>query len=318
VHTNARIMRAVHTLALVVFVGCLTPQPPALRLRLPNAVEVDRTADTKSQPTALRLLTLNLAHGRGTTWHQWLLDESAFDANLDRVAAMLQQLQPDVVALQEADTAADWSGGFDHVMKLAQTGNLRGAYAGVHSDREFLGYRLQYGTALLSKYLLFDTSSHAFGTSWRDTKGFVIATLQPDGWPDPVDVISVHLDFLDDETRRGQIEQMATAVAERPREHPLVVMGDLNCTWHGSESCVGYLAKRFGLRPYQPELTQPSFPSENPVDRIDWILISEQLDFLDHQVVGEALSDHLPVFALIAPRSTRTDGAEQGASLTLR
>ena len=74
--------------------------------------------------TTLKVVTLNLAHGRKDAWHQALLRRAAIQANLDEVVRILRQEQPDVVALQEADGPSLWSGRFDHVAYLSEKAGI--------------------------------------------------------------------------------------------------------------------------------------------------------------------------------------------------
>ena len=63
----------------------------------------------------LRVMTLNLAHGRGEAFHQLFQKSTTIIQNLDEISAMLKREQADVVALQEADAPSFWSGNFHHV-----------------------------------------------------------------------------------------------------------------------------------------------------------------------------------------------------------
>ena len=70
-------------------------------------------------------MTLNVAHGRNKSLNQVFLKRAAIRANLDRITEVLRREQPDIVALQEVDGVALWSGNFNHVSHLASGGNLK-------------------------------------------------------------------------------------------------------------------------------------------------------------------------------------------------
>ena len=53
----------------------------------------------------LTVMTVNVAHGRGTSLHQALQDADAIRINLNKVADVFVHHDPDVIALQEADGA---------------------------------------------------------------------------------------------------------------------------------------------------------------------------------------------------------------------
>lgn len=253
---------------------------------------------------ALRLLTLNLAHGRSRSAHQALLKRATVEANLARVAEVLATTAPDVVALQEADGPSVWSGNFDHIETLIESTDLAEGFRGEHNEFRLGPYELRSGTALLAREPFAGTHSQRFGLNWRDTKGFVAATVIVPAWNGmEVDAASVHLDFLRPKIRTRQVEHLADTLADRPTTRPLVVSGDMNCCWELERGPLEYLAERLDLELYRPEDADcPTFPSSNPMRRLDWILISKHLEFVHHETLAVPLSDHLGVLADVRPR----------------
>jgi endonuclease/exonuclease/phosphatase family metal-dependent hydrolase len=201
-----------------------------------------------------------------------------------------------VVALQEADGPSTWSGDFDHVATLARLIGLRHHFRGDHHRMSVGRFCVEYGTALLSRHPMYAQASHRFAENWRDTKGFVVATVQVPEWGErEVDFVSVHLDFLAPSVRRRQIRQL-TRVLER-RRHPLVLLGDFNCNWEVEPRTMALLTGALGLRAHQTSHF-PTYPAIRPVRRLDWILISEELDFGGaHFALPHHVSDHLGVVA---------------------
>ena len=221
--------------------------------------------------------------------------------HLEAVASTLSGAHADVVALQEADGPSSWSGQIDHVAHLAELAELPYHYRGDHNQVGVGPLHFKWGTALLSDHPFLQTDSRRFGQNWRDTKGYVVATIQVPGWPHPVTVASVHLDFLKPSVRRRQIRKMADALS--PQEGPLILLGDLNCNWFQEPRSLALLMDRLGLRAYQPTAHRPTYPSSRPWMRLDWILISEQLEFGSlHGSLADRVSDHLPVVADISFR----------------
>lgn len=227
----------------------------------------------------LRVMTLNLAHGRADGAHQLLLDRDAVEANLAAVEAVLDRERPHVVALQEADGPSFWSGGFDHVALLA--GDR--AYARAENVR---GLGLAYGAALLSAPPLVDAAAVTFEPTWPTmSKGFVVGSIR---WgTSSVDVVSVHLDFASAAAREEQLAHLARALAGRGR--PIVVMGDFNEGWNGLRD----FAAALNLQAWQPDEPLPTFDDK----RIDWILVSEELAIRSCRVLEDAVSDHRAVVA---------------------
>lgn len=242
----------------------------------------------------LRVATLNLAHGRGAAFSQVGLPASTFRSNVDAVAAVLRRERPDVLSVQEADAASFWSGNFDHVQRLAAAAELPYRHHGLHVNRQTLGRPLRYGTALLSRLELSETVSHAFQIDALDTKGYVAAEIERGGRS--ICVVSVHLDFRFRHTRRKQADALIAALRDRAR--PLIVMGDFNCDWSAADDGLRRTAAGLDLRVFRPEdQTLRTFPAHAPARRLDWILVSPELEFRDYRCWPDALSDHLGVAA---------------------
>ena len=52
-----------------------------------------------------------------------------------------------------------------------------------------------------------------------------------------------------------------------------------------------------GLKAFQPEAHSPTYPAFRPLRRLDWILISDELDFGGYGTLPVSVSDHLVVTA---------------------
>lgn len=264
----------------------------------------------------LRMMSLNIAHARRKARHQSLLKDSTIRRNLELIAGVLERERPQVVALQEADGPSFWSGGFDHVAALAGLAGFPHAFRGEHNREVHSRLDLSYGTALLSQLPLAATHSQAFLQNWRDTKGFVAATVAPDGFAGmPIDVVSIHLDFLAERVRRRQVEQLI----ERFRGHDghLVVMGDFNCAWSERRRSLDLLLHELKLRPCR-ESAAATYPAWRPLVRLDWILVSEGLEFSAYQTLDDRVSDHLGVLAEVRGRQSALHPRERMAAQTKR
>jgi endonuclease/exonuclease/phosphatase family metal-dependent hydrolase len=262
----------------------------------------------------LRVLSLNVAHGRKDALNQTLLDKGQIERNLGDVAALLREVDAHVVALQEADGPSRWSGGFDHVARLAEQARYPWHARGSHAKT----WAFDYGTALLSRVPLTEEASHAFPPSPPSmTKGMMVGQVewQPAGIAHPirVDVVSVHLDFSRDSVRKQQVDEMAKFLSGRT--HPVIVLGDFNSDWFdtGDRSVVTALARRCDMQAYEPHATDlGTFPSSGK--RLDWVLISGELEFLRYQVLPQLVSDHKAVVAEIGYRGGANAQVAAGAS----
>ncbi len=122
----------------------------------------------------LKILTLNVAHGRKDGANQIFQSSEKIKSNLDDIVSLIRRESPALVGLQEADGSSVWSGDFSHVAYLAKKSGYGYSTRGANVD----GMRLSYGTALLSKYPLLKPISVTFKPSPPTlSKGFVAANL---------------------------------------------------------------------------------------------------------------------------------------------
>jgi len=246
----------------------------------------------------LRLVTLNVAHGRKDGRNQMMLKGETIRQNLVDVAHALKEAGAHAIALQEADAESAWSGKFNHVDLLAEESEYSCSFHGVHAS----GQMYDFGTALLSRYPFKGTFSHSFKPSKpTTTKGFVAAALDwnPAGalqQPLRVILISVHLDFSRRSVRREQIDEMVGVLAKI--DGPMVLMGDFNTDWQTEDSSLKYLADQLDLTVFEPHADGLSTYGDKGA-RLDWILISPGLRFTKYAVVPDVISDHYAVAAEI-------------------
>lgn len=248
--------------------------------------------------STLRLITLNLAHGRKDGWNQLLQSRKKIRNNLDDIIALLNRIKPDIVALQEADAISWWSGSFDHVELLAEQCHFPALAHGRHANSGLFSY----GTALLSRKPFAETLVHHFAPSPPTlNKGFTLGQIvwQPNlniDKPMRVDIISVHLDFSRDSVRKTQTAELLAVLGKR--SNPAIILGDLNSDWFSDDQLVRSLIEKSAFRAYRPAAKNlASYPSSNR--RLDWILVSSEFEFIDYKVLPDVVSDHLAISAVI-------------------
>jgi endonuclease/exonuclease/phosphatase family metal-dependent hydrolase len=243
----------------------------------------------------LRVMTLNVAHGRSDGPNQLFLDRTDFEGNLDAVSDLLRASSADIVALQEVDGPSRWSGRFDHASVLARDASYPWHYRADHA-RSWL-YR--YGTAVLSRLPVGASHSHRFEpTLPTPRKGLVVSEIRlphAAGEDMPVDVVSVHFDYFSERAKRRQLAELVDLLDGRG--NPTILLGDFNSTWDETDSLIRELVDRTGLRAYEPESKELATHGDA---RIDWILISDEFRFEDYRVLPAVVSDHQPVVADIA------------------
>jgi len=255
-----------------------------------------------SRKATLRVMTLNMAHGRGRSFHQLFQAIDTTRANLDTIAVLLKREAPDVVSLQEADSRSFWNGNFDHVAFLAEQAYFDQSVRGTHVN----GLGLAYGTALVANLKLDNPKSVTFEPGLSPVpKGFVVSTAT---WPGnecvEVDIVSVHLDFASESIRRKQALELIANLHARNR--PVIIMGDFNTDWQRPGSAVRLIARELGMHTYQPNSrTLTTFPTFG--ERFDWILVSPGIGFHSYQIVPDIVSDHLGILAELVIDQTCPD-----------
>lgn len=240
----------------------------------------------------LRVMTLNVAHARAEGHSQILQGVDQARLNLWRIANVVKREQPHVVAFQEIDRKSVWNGGFDHTQFVAERASYPHFYSGNHIEGDFL----QYGTALVARLGLTDSASITFDRPFgRPGKGFVLSSAT---WPGTdgveVDVVSVHFDFLTDARRREEAGRLIEIL--RQRDNPCIIMGDLNTDYADDGQVIQMLEEQLQLTTWQPGAdTLVTFPRFNK--RLDWVLVSGEIEIVSHQVLPDLLSDHRAVLA---------------------
>lgn len=271
-----------------------------------NAVSQDYEV---SNDGTLRLLTLNIAHGRNQAANQLLLEKEDIEQNIRSIARLLKKTSADIVALQEADGPSGWSGNFDHIELLAREAGYPWYYRANHAE----SWLFSYGTAILSRLPVRETLQHTFSPSPPTlNKGFLLGQVNwmnqnAAGSTLAVDVVSVHLDFSRQRVRDEQIAEMAEVFANR--KNPMIILGDFNSEWLAETSVVKKLAEKAGMSVYDPGATD--LHTYNSSRRYDWILISDELAFVRYEVLPDVLSDHLAVLAEIKLKNTNEKSAEK-------
>lgn len=246
----------------------------------------------------LSVLTLNLAHGRKDAFNQMLQRAGTTRNNLLEIADFIYNSGADLIALQEADAPSRWSGNFDHVRFLSENSQYPCEIHASHAKK----YMYEFGTALLSRVPYTNSLHHTFEPSPPTTnKGFVMGEVlwNPGGTlPEPitVSVISVHLDFSRKKVRDAQIEEMRIKLQDIAR--PAIILGDFNTDWSKDESVLRTIAASGNLKVFEPHSTELG-TYKNGKHRLDWILISKELEFVSYEVPDIVLSDHQPVLATL-------------------
>jgi endonuclease/exonuclease/phosphatase family metal-dependent hydrolase len=199
-----------------------------------------------------------------------------------RVAAVLAELEPDVIALQEV-----LAGFGDHVGgQVAELAQLLGMEAVFGTTLRRRGGR--YGNAILSRQGIVDWACDDISIDGCEPRCILRARLGSG-----ITVLNTHLGLRVRERHR-QVAWVEDYLDGRPGS-PIVLMGDFNA-WMPRGDVLGRLRARFGAPP-----APRSFPVRRPLLALDriWTLPAGLLrEVRAHASLRARLaSDHLPVWA---------------------
>lgn len=207
--------------------------------------------------------------------------------NPGRTIDVLNELDADIIALQEADRRfGSRAAAIPHLL-LEQYSDYQAARLDVQTDS--MGW---HGNAILvrkSSTLLMQDIVHI---PCLEPRGAVIARVEIRDMK--LSVLGMHLD-LSGLWRRRQ----AAAIVKLAKDHgeylPSVLMGDLN-EWRSSGGCLADFGRHF-----QFAQCGRSFHARSPVAELDRIMHCDRLQLRDCGVLDSATSrkasDHLPVWA---------------------
>ena len=218
------------------------------------------------------------------------------DLNVERVAAVIADARPDIVALQELDVGRMRTRGVDQAHALAELLGMRSRFhPAMHVEEE------QYGDAILTALpeRLVRAGSLPGYPRMRglEPRGAIWVAVDVGGGVE-LQVINTHLGLVPRE-QRLQARALAGADWLGACSGPTLLAGDFNVTslTQPYRTLCGRLAdaqRKAGQRP-----TIKTFPSGFPAIRIDHCFVSEAIIPTRVQTtfspLARAASDHLPL-----------------------
>ncbi|MFK8163338.1 MAG: endonuclease/exonuclease/phosphatase family protein, partial [Lewinella sp.] len=180
-----------------------------LFLLLPGTVCSQTEADSTK---IVRVLTLNILHGATTKG----------DFDLDAIAKVIIEAQPDFVALQEVDFKTRRAKGYDLATELGWRAKLQPLFG-----RAMKYDGGEYGEGVLSGFTLLSSKNHALPHSPENEPRAALEVTTKIASGDTVVFIGTHLDHVKDDTDRVA---QAKAINEifAGGKHPMILAGDLN------------------------------------------------------------------------------------------
>lgn len=207
--------------------------------------------------------------------------------DVDRVAAVLRELDADIVGLQEVDSDP---AGFRDSRQMDYLASMTG-YEAVP------GFTLQgpdryYGNALLSRFPIEHAAQLDLSVAGWEPRGAIDAELKVLGRQ--VRVVVTHFGLRLRE-RRQQVRRLLQALREG--DSPLVLLGDLN-EWLPVLGTRAEFKRFFG-----PSPAPASFPVRRPLLALDRILCRPGTllgcTWAHRSRLARQASDHLPVLAAL-------------------
>lgn len=277
-------MRRLPKSLLIAVAGLLMLTPVAAATA--SAASADRRPDRE-----LKVLTYNIHHGQGI---DGVLD-------LERIAAVIEDSDADLVGLQEVDkhygVRSNWE---DQPAWLASRLGMHVAYAAnLDLPPATPGEpNRQYGTAILSRYPIREFHNTLLPVyPGQEQRGLLESVVKVRGRS--LRFATTHLTHNNNAERLEQAQRVVELLGAS--RQPVILVGDLNA------------------RPEAPEITTltarwrdtwaevgvgPGYTIEadNPTARIDYVLHSRQVRARSAEVLSTLASDHLPVLAKLSLR----------------
>lgn len=222
--------------------------------------------------------------------HKCVGADGVFDPG--RILRVLEEIDADIVALQEADMRFGARGGLLDLGALAERVGLHPVDIPVKRHQASHGW---HGNLVLVRDGV-SAVGHGVDLPGLEPRGALVVDIQSPEI-DKLRVVATHLGLLR-RSRRLQIHWLKI-LADGQDRRPTLIMGDLNEWRRGKGSSLRLLEPNFG--PFHDYAA--SFPSVRPAWQLDRILarpiqIVRSIDVHDSPL-ARAASDHLPLTAKI-------------------
>lgn len=242
----------------------------------------------RAEDGVLRILCYNIHYGQG--------NDGVYD--LERLAAVIKAVDPDLVALQEVDVVVRRSGKVHQAQKLGELTGLKVHYGPTQHYEGGL-----YGNAVLTKLPVTDVLIHPLpyteATPQLTTypRAFIAVTFEGPGGK-PMRFVSTHFQHNVEEDRVAEAQAVNELLAAKGDTLPTILAGDINAV-PDSEPMKVLLSKWTNAIDAE---AAPTVPSKDPKSRIDYIFYrqGDPFEVVETRVIAEEMaSDHRPVFAVL-------------------
>jgi len=245
-----------------------------LFLVLASQIIFSQTTTTKTR--IVKVLSFNILHGATTKG----------DFNLAIIAKIINDANPDFVAMQEVDFKTNRAKKYDLATELGWRTKMVSLFA---KAMKYDGG--EYGGGILSKHTLLQSRNIALPyTKGKEPRVAIeITTILPSG--DTIAFIGTHLDHLKNGKDRISQAKKINAVFSL-NKYPTILAGDLNAV-PGSTPIT--ILEKFWTSAYNKKDPKPTYPSDKPRLKIDYVLFypKERWRVLKTEVIQDLIaSDH--------------------------
>lgn len=238
-----------------------------------NVVSSQSTNDGSK---VVRVLSFNILHGATTKG----------DFNLDVIAKVIKDANPDFVALQEVDFKTNRAKKYDLVTELGYRTKLVPLFGKAMNFDDG-----EYGEGILSSYTFVSSRNVALPYSPGNEPRAALEVVAAITAKDTIAFIGTHLDHLRDEKDRvAQVKKINEVFSMN--KYPTIMAGDLNAT--PGSTPINILEEMWTVS-YDKENMKFTFPSSNPTRKIDYVMYypKNRWRVLETTVIqDEVASDH--------------------------
>lgn len=229
------------------------------------------------------VLSFNILHGATTKG----------DFDLDAIAKVIKEANSDFVALQEVDFKTNRAKKFDLVTELGWRTKMAPIFA---KAMNYDGG--EYGEGVLSKYTFLQSRNITlpYSPGNEPRAALEIRSVLPSG--DTIAFVGTHLDHTKDEKDRVAQAKKINDVFSL-NSYPTILAGDLNAI--PGSTPINILEEIWSAS-YDKEQPQPTFPSDHPTLKIDYVMFYPQNRWrvLETKVIQDAIaSDHCAYLVIL-------------------
>jgi endonuclease/exonuclease/phosphatase family metal-dependent hydrolase len=205
----------------------------------------------------------------------------------------MEDVKPDIVALQEVDQGVSRSKREDQPAELARLTDMKVVFG----DNISVGGG-KYGNAILSRFPIVEHRNHRLpNVDNGEQRGVLQATIRIPDCPQPLILLATHLDHRPNDRERFESAQAINALAARLGNQLALLAGDLNDTI--DSRTLNEFEKHWTRTNDKP---LPTVPVGKPDRQIDFVLFrpADRWKVVEMTVLPEAIaSDHRAVLAII-------------------